>query len=120
MMKTIRAMSCSYAKHTNFEFHRAEVVGIILVDLFKFTSSLQTDYIDVFLHSYIFTLMATTVASRSVTTLLFIYSLLFSQTAPGQTKRLFRKVKNLISAFEKPDQGIAVPLLYPVTVQKPC
>ncbi|XP_016424833.1 SH2 domain-containing protein 1A [Sinocyclocheilus rhinocerous] len=40
--------------------------------------------------------------------------------APGQTKRLFRKVKNLISAFEKPDQGIAVPLLYPVTVQKLC
>ncbi|XP_052006353.1 SH2 domain-containing protein 1A isoform X1 [Xyrauchen texanus] len=40
------------------------------------------------------------------------------KTAPGQNKRLFRKVKNLITAFEKPDQGIAVPLLYPVTVQK--
>uniref|UniRef100_A0A8C1XVM8 SH2 domain-containing protein 1A-like n=2 Tax=Cyprinus carpio TaxID=7962 RepID=A0A8C1XVM8_CYPCA len=38
-----------------------------------------------------------------------------AETAPGQNKRLFRKVKNLISAFEKPDQGIAVPLLYPVT-----
>ncbi|XP_036423795.1 SH2 domain-containing protein 1A [Colossoma macropomum] len=40
-----------------------------------------------------------------------------AETAPGQQKRLFRKVKNLISAFEKPDQGIAIPLLYPVTVQ---
>uniref|UniRef100_A0A673KSW8 SH2 domain containing 1A duplicate b n=1 Tax=Sinocyclocheilus rhinocerous TaxID=307959 RepID=A0A673KSW8_9TELE len=39
-----------------------------------------------------------------------------AETAPGQNKRLFRQVKNLISAFEKPDQGIAVPLLYPVTV----
>uniref|UniRef100_A0A8C1YAE2 SH2 domain containing 1A duplicate b n=1 Tax=Cyprinus carpio TaxID=7962 RepID=A0A8C1YAE2_CYPCA len=43
-----------------------------------------------------------------------------AETAPGHTKRLFRKVKNLISAFEKPDQGIAIPLRYPVTVQKPC
>lgn len=49
---------------------------------------------------------------------LFIRLFIFWQTAPGQTKRLFRKVKNLISAFEKPDQGIAVPLLYPVTAQK--
>ncbi|KAK1804219.1 hypothetical protein P4O66_020260 [Electrophorus voltai] len=40
-----------------------------------------------------------------------------AETAPGHQKRLFRKVKNLISAFEKPDQGIAVPLIYPVTVQ---
>ncbi|XP_055034214.1 SH2 domain-containing protein 1A [Misgurnus anguillicaudatus] len=40
-----------------------------------------------------------------------------AETAPGQTKRLFRKVKNLISAFEKPGQGIAIPLRYPVTVQ---
>ncbi|KAI5624705.1 SH2 domain-containing protein 1A [Silurus asotus] len=40
-----------------------------------------------------------------------------AETAAGQQKRLFRKVKNLISAFEKPDQGIATPLLYPVTVQ---
>lgn len=37
-----------------------------------------------------------------------------AETAPDQQKRLFRKVKNLISAFEKPDQGIAIPLLYPV------
>ncbi|KAG5263701.1 hypothetical protein AALO_G00267670 [Alosa alosa] len=37
-----------------------------------------------------------------------------ADTAPDQQKRLFRKVKNLISAFEKPDQGIAIPLLYPV------
>ncbi|XP_056625181.1 SH2 domain-containing protein 1A [Triplophysa dalaica] len=40
-----------------------------------------------------------------------------AETAPGQNKRLFRKVKNLISAYEKPDQGIAFPLIYPVTVQ---
>ncbi|XP_076879092.1 SH2 domain-containing protein 1A [Brachyhypopomus gauderio] len=40
-----------------------------------------------------------------------------AETAPGQQKRLFRKVKNLISAFEKPDQGIAVPLLFPVSIQ---
>ncbi|XP_066505954.1 SH2 domain-containing protein 1A [Hoplias malabaricus] len=39
-----------------------------------------------------------------------------AETAPGQQKRLFRKVKNLISAFEKPNQGIAVPLLHPVTI----
>ncbi|KAL2077774.1 hypothetical protein ACEWY4_027278 [Coilia grayii] len=38
-----------------------------------------------------------------------------AETAPDQQKRLFRRVKNLISAFEKPDQGIAIPLLYPVS-----
>ncbi|XP_030621469.1 SH2 domain-containing protein 1A [Chanos chanos] len=43
-----------------------------------------------------------------------------AETAPGQRKRLFRKVKNLISAFEKPDQGLAMPLLYPVLAQKNC
>ncbi|XP_043910274.1 SH2 domain-containing protein 1A [Protopterus annectens] len=37
-----------------------------------------------------------------------------AETAPGVHRRLFRKVKNLIAAYEKPDQGIAVPLLYPV------
>lgn len=66
--------------------------------------SLQIDYTDVVV--------------VIVVVCLLIYSFMFWQTAPGQTKRLFRKVKNLISAFEKPDQGIAVPLLYPVTVQK--
>lgn len=42
------------------------------------------------------------------------------QTAPDQQKRYFRKVKNLISAFEKPDQGIAIPLLYPVSAPSCC
>ncbi|XP_029463736.1 SH2 domain-containing protein 1A [Rhinatrema bivittatum] len=37
-----------------------------------------------------------------------------AETAPGVQRRLFRKVKNLLSAFKKPDQGIAIPLLYPV------
>ncbi|XP_030065327.1 SH2 domain-containing protein 1A [Microcaecilia unicolor] len=37
-----------------------------------------------------------------------------AETAPGVQRRLFRKVKNLLSAFKKPDQGIATPLLYPV------
>uniref|UniRef100_A0A8C6CAM7 SH2 domain containing 1A n=1 Tax=Monodon monoceros TaxID=40151 RepID=A0A8C6CAM7_MONMO len=35
-------------------------------------------------------------------------------TAPGVHKRFFRKIKNLISAFQKPDQGIVIPLQYPV------
>nr|XP_033802176.1 SH2 domain-containing protein 1A [Geotrypetes seraphini] len=37
-----------------------------------------------------------------------------AETAPGVQRRLYRKVKNLLSAFQKPDQGIATPLLYPV------
>uniref|UniRef100_V9LFY0 SH2 domain-containing protein 1A-like protein n=1 Tax=Callorhinchus milii TaxID=7868 RepID=V9LFY0_CALMI len=40
------------------------------------------------------------------------------ETAPGVTKRLFRKVKNLISAYQKEDQGLAVALQYPVINQK--
>ncbi|KAB0372078.1 hypothetical protein FD755_015870 [Muntiacus reevesi] len=36
------------------------------------------------------------------------------ETAPGVHKRFFRKIKNLISAFQKPDQGIVIPLQYPV------
>ncbi|KAM4621105.1 SH2 domain containing 1A duplicate a [Polymixia lowei] len=40
-----------------------------------------------------------------------------AETAPGVHKRYFRKIKNLIAAFQKPDQGIAMPLLYPVTAQ---
>ncbi|XP_038631579.1 SH2 domain containing 1A duplicate a [Scyliorhinus canicula] len=36
------------------------------------------------------------------------------ETAPGVHKRLFRKVKNLIAAYQKEDQGLAIPLLYPV------
>ncbi|NP_001072143.1 SH2 domain-containing protein 1A [Sus scrofa] len=37
-----------------------------------------------------------------------------ADTAPGVHKRFFRKIKNLISAFQKPDQGIVIPLQYPV------
>ncbi|XP_059739506.1 SH2 domain-containing protein 1A isoform X1 [Bos taurus] len=37
-----------------------------------------------------------------------------AETAPGVHKRFFRKIKNLISAFQKPDQGIVIPLQYPV------
>ncbi|MBN3318555.1 SH21A protein, partial [Atractosteus spatula] len=40
-----------------------------------------------------------------------------AETAPGVHKRMFRKIKNLIAAYQKPDQGIAIPLLYPVTVE---
>ncbi|XP_032886866.1 SH2 domain-containing protein 1A [Amblyraja radiata] len=40
------------------------------------------------------------------------------ETAPGVHKRLFRKVKNLIAAYQKEDQGLAIPLLYPVCKQK--
>ncbi|KAK5865111.1 hypothetical protein PBY51_016301 [Eleginops maclovinus] len=41
-----------------------------------------------------------------------------AETTPGVQKRYFRKIKNLISAFEKPGQGIAIPLLFPVTAQR--
>ncbi|KFW61701.1 SH2 domain-containing protein 1A, partial [Pygoscelis adeliae] len=37
-----------------------------------------------------------------------------AETAPGVHRRLFRKVHNLISAFQKPDQGIVTPLRHPV------
>ncbi|XP_068008189.1 SH2 domain-containing protein 1A isoform X2 [Melanerpes formicivorus] len=37
-----------------------------------------------------------------------------AETAPGVHRRLFRKVHNLISAFQKPDQGIITPLQHPV------
>ncbi|KAF3693655.1 SH2 domain-containing protein 1A [Channa argus] len=40
-----------------------------------------------------------------------------AETKAGVQKRYFRKIKNLIAAFEKPEQGIAMPLLYPVTAQ---
>ncbi|KAJ8254867.1 hypothetical protein GJAV_G00198250 [Gymnothorax javanicus] len=40
-----------------------------------------------------------------------------AETSPGVEKRFFRKMKNLITAFEKPGQGIAMPLLYPVTAK---
>ncbi|XP_026887220.1 SH2 domain containing 1A duplicate a [Electrophorus electricus] len=38
-----------------------------------------------------------------------------AQTACGVKERLFRNVRNLIVAFRKPNQGMVVPLLYPVT-----
>ncbi|XP_041800208.1 SH2 domain-containing protein 1A-like [Chelmon rostratus] len=40
-----------------------------------------------------------------------------AETTPGVQKRYFRQIKNLIAAFQKPGQGIAMPLLYPVTAQ---
>ncbi|CAN9514763.1 unnamed protein product [Ophioblennius macclurei] len=40
-----------------------------------------------------------------------------AETSPGVAKRSFRNIKNLIAAFQKPDQGLAVPLLYAVTAQ---
>ncbi|KAI2664848.1 SH2 domain-containing protein 1A [Labeo rohita] len=40
------------------------------------------------------------------------------EVAPGMKERLFRKVENLIAAFKIPDQGISVPLMYPVNKPK--
>uniref|UniRef100_A0A3Q3WT69 SH2 domain-containing protein n=1 Tax=Mola mola TaxID=94237 RepID=A0A3Q3WT69_MOLML len=41
-----------------------------------------------------------------------------ADTTPGVQKRYFRQIKNMIAAFQKPGQGIAMPLLYPVTAQR--
>ncbi|XP_049898323.1 SH2 domain-containing protein 1A [Epinephelus moara] len=41
-----------------------------------------------------------------------------AETTPGVQKRYFRQIRNLIAAFQKPGQGIAMPLLYPVTAQR--
>uniref|UniRef100_UPI0037E7F1B0 SH2 domain-containing protein 1A-like n=1 Tax=Semicossyphus pulcher TaxID=241346 RepID=UPI0037E7F1B0 len=41
-----------------------------------------------------------------------------AETTPGVQKRYFRHIKNLIAAFKTPGQGIAMPLLYPVTAQR--
>ncbi|KAI9515714.1 hypothetical protein NQZ68_022068 [Dissostichus eleginoides] len=41
-----------------------------------------------------------------------------AETTPGVRKRYFRQIKNLIAAFQKPGQGIAIPLLFPVTAQR--
>ncbi|KAL6117951.1 sh2d1a [Pungitius sinensis] len=35
----------------------------------------------------------------------------------GVQKRYFRQIRNLIAAFQEPGQGIAMPLLFPVTAQ---
>lgn len=56
--------------------------------------------------------------SSTMLYLCFLISLLVFQTTPGVQKRYFRQVKNLIAAFQKPGQGIAMPLLYPVTAQR--
>lgn len=40
-----------------------------------------------------------------------------AETTPGVKKRYFRNIKNLIAAFQKPGQGLAMPLLYPVTAE---
>ncbi|XP_017275185.1 SH2 domain-containing protein 1A [Kryptolebias marmoratus] len=40
-----------------------------------------------------------------------------AETTPGVQKRYFRHIKNLIAAFQMEGQGIAMPLLYPVTAQ---
>ncbi|KAK2545249.1 Sh2d1a [Columba livia] len=37
-----------------------------------------------------------------------------AETAPGVHRRLFRKVHNLISAFQKPNQGIVTHLQHPI------
>ncbi|NXS53354.1 SH21A protein, partial [Brachypteracias leptosomus] len=37
-----------------------------------------------------------------------------AETAPGVNRRFFRKMHNLISAFQKPGQGIITPLQHPV------
>ncbi|XP_012722260.1 SH2 domain-containing protein 1A [Fundulus heteroclitus] len=41
-----------------------------------------------------------------------------AETSPGVPKRYFRQIKNLIAAFQKRGQGLAMPLLYPVTAQR--
>ncbi|KAM4586636.1 SH2 domain-containing protein 1A-like [Fundulus diaphanus] len=41
-----------------------------------------------------------------------------AETSPGVPKRYFRQVKNLIATFQKRGQGLAMPLLYPVTAQR--
>ncbi|XP_027019520.1 SH2 domain containing 1A duplicate a isoform X2 [Tachysurus fulvidraco] len=37
-----------------------------------------------------------------------------TETAPGVKARLFRNVQNLLSVYKNPDQGIAIPLRFPV------
>ncbi|XP_018414124.1 PREDICTED: SH2 domain-containing protein 1A [Nanorana parkeri] len=42
-----------------------------------------------------------------------------AEAAPGVPKRMFRKVQNLISAYQKPGQGIATHLQHPVERKTP-
>ncbi|XP_053329556.1 SH2 domain-containing protein 1A isoform X2 [Spea bombifrons] len=37
-----------------------------------------------------------------------------AEAAPGVPRRMFRKIQNLISAYQTPDQGIAIHLQHPV------
>ncbi|XP_010224563.1 PREDICTED: SH2 domain-containing protein 1A [Tinamus guttatus] len=40
-----------------------------------------------------------------------------AETAPGVNRRLFRKMNNLLTAFQRPDQGIVTPLQHPVVTE---
>uniref|UniRef100_A0A8C6ZAF6 SH2 domain containing 1A n=1 Tax=Nothoprocta perdicaria TaxID=30464 RepID=A0A8C6ZAF6_NOTPE len=40
-----------------------------------------------------------------------------AETAPGVHRRLFRKISNLITAFQRPDQGLVTPLQHPVVTK---
>ncbi|XP_073455518.1 SH2 domain-containing protein 1A isoform X2 [Aquarana catesbeiana] len=42
-----------------------------------------------------------------------------AEAAPGVPKRMFRKVQNLICAYQKPGQGIATHLQHPVERKSP-
>ncbi|KAM9324048.1 SH2 domain-containing protein 1A [Gastrophryne carolinensis] len=42
-----------------------------------------------------------------------------AEAAPGVPKRMFRKIQNLISAYQKPGQGIATHLQHPVERKVP-
>lgn len=44
--------------------------------------------------------------------------LCFVQTAPGVKERLFRSVQNLLAAYQEPNQGIAIPLRFPVNADQ--
>ncbi|KAJ3587279.1 hypothetical protein NHX12_010877 [Muraenolepis orangiensis] len=48
-----------------------------------------------------------------------LFALIFFsfQAADGVEKRHFRKIKNLIATLQEPDQGIAIPLCFPVFAQ---
>ncbi|XP_028840301.1 SH2 domain containing 1A duplicate a [Denticeps clupeoides] len=41
------------------------------------------------------------------------------ETESGTKERLFRNVRNLVEAFQKPNQGLVLPLLYPANVNSP-
>uniref|UniRef100_A0A8C5H733 SH2 domain-containing protein 1A-like n=1 Tax=Gouania willdenowi TaxID=441366 RepID=A0A8C5H733_GOUWI len=41
-----------------------------------------------------------------------------AETCQGVPKRYYRNIKNMIAALKKPEQGIVMPLLYPVTATR--